>query len=380
MTTPAPPADPRPVDLLVALLAARVALAFDEVVRDGLVEDLPEWARAALVDAVAAAVGVGLAVARGLAVREVDEAVAEATGEPPVPLPEPPFDGDDLDRLRDAVDVLLDRAAEQVTPAALPAPLPERSAEQRAALDALDEQHRQRRAAERKRLDDDLVRLRRQAEREQSREAAEGARALAAAERAVEADERRRVREDDRAARRDARELERIRRADERQAEADRRRDDRDAARIAAQDAARAERNAAALAEQRQQREERRQSQRARLERFARAEALAAADEAAQRAAQRAPAVLGWVRRLNDGACPTCVGWWNEPPFGRVRPLSIKMKRHPSCSCTRLLVTSRKELDARGYTDKPERVSERWRRARDRERAEARAEAGSESG
>lgn len=116
-------------------------------------------------------------------------------------------------------------------------------------------------------------------------------------------------------------------------------------------------------------RQERRAAQRARVERLATEEPYRAAADALQEAAVAAPEVAGWVRGLGPTACETCQAWAD----GKVRPMTIKMKRHPACDCTQELLS---EGTDRERADKPEPVSARWRRARDREQDAARAAAG----
>jgi len=162
-------------------------------------------------------------------------------------------------------------------------------------------------------------------------------------------------------------------------------------AQIAAEDAARDRALAEDEARQRpadreQRREERAQrnverrrdaraSQRARVERLARSEAWRAADDTAGRALIGQRVVLGWVRKLSVNACELCTSWWASGggQFAMVRPLNIKMKRHPGCQCLRVVVTQQEEVSARGTSDRPELVSDAYRahraeRRRNRER------------
>jgi hypothetical protein len=192
-------------------------------------------------------------------------------------------------------------------------------------------------------------------------------RALARARAAVALDE-------ERARRRDAEEREKIAREFARADAAEARRVLRNADRAA--EVARKQREAdreAAVRGAEVEREERRRAQRDRVARLARAETYKAAADAVQEAAEKASEVLGWTRLLGPNACPTCIAWWNEPPFGRVRPMTVRMKRHVGCDCKIHLVIHKEEVIARGYTTDPEPVSERYKRSRDRKRDAARA-------
>ena len=120
--------------------------------------------------------------------------------------------------------------------------------------------------------------------------------------------------------------------------------------------------------EERARYDEQRAQDLGRLDRLARGEVLKAAADTLRDTFADAPEVLGWVRQLNPGACPTCVAWWGSEgaTFTPVRPYSVRMKRHPSCACVQRPVVYQEEFDVRGFTDRPEPVANRWKRPSDR--------------
>lgn len=69
-------------------------------------------------------------------------------------------------------------------------------------------------------------------------------------------------------------------------------------------------------------------SRSARLGRLARAEPAGSAQDAAVTAMRRHP-VAGWTRGVSGKACPVCRRWAD----GKVRPATVRMLRHPGCSC-----------------------------------------------
>jgi hypothetical protein len=353
VTRPAETAEPQGypalLEALVALGIVRAVAAFEGIVGDSLVSDLPEYALDLLADVLGVVVWATNSAARSLAVLHVDAVVAEAREAPVRPSAVRQPTGEP-DRLRGATRTLLDRVAEREREQTersdrarrLDAEQAEadvvREAEDRA-LDAEIAAARAREQAEDRALDAEIAAAR---AREQAEDAAADAE-IAADRAALDREQAAEAAAEDAA---DAETEARARRADR-----ERRRQLADARRTA-------------------DREQARQSARQRIERLARAEAYKAAADAVQDAAQAAPEVLGWVRALGPTACPTCVAWLGTG-YAVVRPTNVPMKRHPGCDCTRRLIIYPEELNARGYTDRPEAVSERWKRARDRERAAA---------
>lgn len=73
-----------------------------------------------------------------------------------------------------------------------------------------------------------------------------------------------------------------------------------------------------------------------RIERLGRGEATAAAHSAFAAAIGAHPAVTGWIRRAEPGACPICR---NLAVAGPVRNTSIRMYRHTGCACVPIPLT-----------------------------------------
>ena len=339
---------------LTALVVAAVAetgAIWDRLV-PGLVEETPPRVRRLLASLLARSWGAHVVRARSIA------AITSyrITGRIPEALTDP-----DLPRLYAAAETLIDRAEAMGVGAVDADPRPSydgptladelaQVAEQhtREALDVLAAEEADRlerlRADAADRAEDDAV-----------------ARADAEAEAQAEAAAERRERLDD--ARADLR------------AEKEAQRADREANReILAEDARQRRREAEErAAARREARVERRRAQRARAVNLARSEAAAAAADELPRALSRTSEYVGWVRRLNDGACERCRGWWmsgGEPRGASpVRPWSVRMKRHNGCLCVQQPVT-REEANARGFESGPEPTL-RNRPTRDAERAAA---------
>lgn len=370
----------------VALTAVSVAAVaetgavFDRLVPPGvLVEELPERVRALLV---AALVRSWLAYrARGASLASVMAAgwLSGERGEVVEPfLPPPP--SADRDRLRQAAETVLDRAADMAAGAdhAEARPLPEQ-----ATVEADIAAVQARRAQEAADIVDELRRLAAESEAawlaERDAEIAEAEAELAAI-RKQEAEEERAEREAIEAlrradaaaaaeeARRDAEVLAEAERAD-REAEAAERARQRAAEEefYRARREAREQRRAEADAARREARRERRAAQRRRAERVARGEVAEGAAETLREALAPAPEAVGWVRKLDPDPCERCRAWFNSGGTARgptpVRPYSIRMKRHSGCQCVQRPVTQ-EEADARGIVNEPEPVH-RSKRSRD---------------
>ncbi|MFC5337527.1 hypothetical protein [Leucobacter denitrificans] len=69
----------------------------------------------------------------------------------------------------------------------------------------------------------------------------------------------------------------------------------------------------------------------ARLARFAFAEPAAAAQRGWNDAMRESGVVIGWVRRLDPGACELCASWARG---GYMFPKDLTMIHHPGCRCT----------------------------------------------
>lgn len=66
------------------------------------------------------------------------------------------------------------------------------------------------------------------------------------------------------------------------------------------------------------------------LERLARAEPLAAAQETAVEAMDVQPKVIGWRRQLDAEPCELCRWWYAD---GRIYRTTTKFQQHPNCNC-----------------------------------------------
>lgn len=106
-----------------------------------------------------------------------------------------------------------------------------------------------------------------------------------------------------------------------------------------------------------------------RIERLAISELTRAADAAAVAALADDPSlVAGWVRVLNEGACPLCQAWARDQA---VRPPERTMKRHPGCVCSQVWISDVKEARDIGYANRSEQVDDTYRDKRAEQRRNA---------
>ncbi len=358
---------------LTAVSVAAVAetgAIFDRLVPPGvLVEEVPDRVRALLV---AALVRSWVAYrARGASLASVMAAgwLSGERGEIVEPLLPPPPSAD-RDRLRQAAETVLDRAADMAVRAddAEARPLRERTSveadigavQARRAQEAADAAEAARQAALRAEIEQaeaDIAALERE-RAEEERAEREAIEALRRADAAAAAEE----------ARRDAAAL-----AEAEQADRDAEAADRAAQRALDEEfyrqrrEGREQRRTGADAARREARRERREAQRRRAERVARGEVAEGAAETLREALAPAPEAVGWVRKLDPDPCERCIAWWNSGGTARgaspVRPYSVRMKRHNGCQCVQRPV-SKEEADVRGITHEPE-PAHRSQRSRD---------------
>lgn len=346
---PPPPQAPPPVVAQDGLSTAQTAalvvagvLAVDAVWRvlpaRILIADVGPWTARLIAAVLARAVVVGMARAAAVA----GAAVAHLTGRPPLVVT---VAAADLARLERAAGTLVDRVPD--TGVRPPPPRPE----DRVALAALEVR------AARLAAEADAADVAR-AEAE-LREAEDELAALDAADEAADAAELARLRAELR--RMDRRDADRYRRARAYVEQAEREEADR-LARLAEQ-----ERQWEAEAAER---DARRAAEEARLRRLAETEAARAADRELGAQLADSDEWPGWIRAMSADACDTCKAWGRGPDHGLqpVRPWSVEMKRHPSCSCLRAPVSrSQMEELGREFSTEREPVAPRWKRRRDRD-------------
>lgn len=96
---------------------------------------------------------------------------------------------------------------------------------------------------------------------------------------------------------------------------------------------------------------------RTRLERLARAEAVATAQTASAALMRRARTVSGWTRQLDGDPCELCT-WWHRD--GRVWPSNHTMPTHKGCECAQLWVrvadVSIRDMSREGIRSSEERA------------------------